>query len=334
MRWSSGALVLGVDGGNSKTVAVVATSDGEVIGAGRGGCADIYNAESETAALDAIRAAVEDALVAAEVTTSDLAAGAFSLAGADWPEDLNLLKSAVDRFQFGGTTTVVNDAIGALRAGTPDGIGVAMACGTGIAVGARNATGNVWYSGHWPVAWGGSELGQRALRAVYEAHLGLAPGTTLTEAIQESFGVSSVEEVLYRCTARGATWTWKERARLAPVLLDQAARGDEVARSIVVDAARRNADVAMVAAEAVGLASDPFRVVLTGGVLRHPACLMENEIRRHLAGHMPNVAIVDDAPEPVVGAVLLAMELAERKPDDALLERLLATLPGPEFFAT
>jgi N-acetylglucosamine kinase-like BadF-type ATPase len=326
--------VLGVDGGNSKTVAIVATSDGEVIGAGRDGCADIYNAESETAALDAIRAAVEDALATARVQTSNLAAGAFSLAGADWPEDLNLLKSAVDRFRFGRTTTVVNDAIGALRAGTPDGIGVAMACVTGIAVGARNASGDVWYSGHWPVAWGGSELGQRALRAVYEAHLGLAPPTTLTEAILEAFGVSSVEEVLYHCTARGATWSWRERARLAPTLLDQAAHGDDMARSIVVDAARRNADVAMVAAKAVGLTTDPFRLVLTGGVLRHPACLMENEIRRHLAGHAPDVAIVDDAPEPVVGAVLLAMELIEVRPTDAILERLFATLPGPVFFAT
>ena len=94
------------------------------------------------------------------------------------------------------------------------------------------------------------------------------------------------------------------------------------------------ADVWEAAAKAVGLANDPFRLVLTGGVLRHPACLMENEMRRHLAQHMPDVTIVDDAPEPVVGAVLLALELAELRPGDAILDRLLSTLPGPDFFAT
>ena len=38
-------LVLGVDAGNSKTVALVAGPDGEVLGAGRGGPGDIYGAQ-------------------------------------------------------------------------------------------------------------------------------------------------------------------------------------------------------------------------------------------------------------------------------------------------
>src|SRR5438105_4774145 len=40
--------VLGVDGGNTKTVALVAALDGTILGAGRGGCGDIYNARPGT----------------------------------------------------------------------------------------------------------------------------------------------------------------------------------------------------------------------------------------------------------------------------------------------
>ena len=39
--------VLGVDGGNTKTIALVAALDGTILGAGRGGCGDIYNAPIE-----------------------------------------------------------------------------------------------------------------------------------------------------------------------------------------------------------------------------------------------------------------------------------------------
>jgi N-acetylglucosamine kinase-like BadF-type ATPase len=43
--------LLGVDGGNTKTIALVARSDGAIVGAGRAGCSDVYGAASEEAAL-------------------------------------------------------------------------------------------------------------------------------------------------------------------------------------------------------------------------------------------------------------------------------------------
>lgn len=328
------AFLLGVDGGNTKTIAVLATPDGTIIGAGRAGCSDIYNAENETVAIDAIRSAVDDALAAAGVACEDVLAGAFSLAGADWPEDIDLLETAVQRLGFGRETQVVNDAIGALRAGTPDGLGVGVTCGTGIAIGARNAEGKVWYSGHWPVAAGGAELGWQALRAVYSAELGLASETSLTEAILEHFEATSVEQVLHRTTARGTAWGAQQQARLAPVLLDTAARGDDVAREIIFEAAARHADAALAAADAIGLRQSPFRLVLNGGVLRHPSRLLEEAIRAKVEEAAPAVEIVRDPPEPVIGAVLLALDLTDDSNGPAVVDRLVATLPGPDLFKT
>jgi N-acetylglucosamine kinase-like BadF-type ATPase len=331
---SQPSLVLGVDGGNTKTIAIVATSEGVVLGAGRAGPSDMYNAVSETAALNEVRAAVTRALDSAGVDASHLAIGAFSMAGADWPEDFTFLNDTFRDFGFGRVTHVVNDAIGALRAGTPDGVGVAVVLGTGIAIGARNAQGDIWYTGHWPVATGGAELGNRGLQAVYEGHLGLGPTTSLEEGVLGFFGVATAEDALHRCTARGFTRSQLEQARLAPIILDYAARGDEVALSIVREAGARNARVALFAARTLGLEPSQFRLVLAGGVLRHPSGLLRRAIRDYVKTEIPGVTVVDDAPEPVVGAVLLAMDVGEMPSSCEVRDRIVATLPGRELFET
>ena len=82
---------LAVDGGNTKTLAVVAGADGEPRGRGRGGCADIYNAGSPALAVAAIETAARAALAEAGAEAGEVASAVFSLAGADWPEDFVLL---------------------------------------------------------------------------------------------------------------------------------------------------------------------------------------------------------------------------------------------------
>src|SRR2546430_13607750 len=141
--------VLGVDGGTTKTVALVARLDGTIVGAGRGGCANIYAACGADAALSAVEDAVRAALSAAGVPAGALLAGAFSMSGADWPEDTVYLREAMARRGYGRRVVVVNDALGALRAGSPDGTGVAVVCGTGAAIGARAPDGRAWHSGFW-----------------------------------------------------------------------------------------------------------------------------------------------------------------------------------------
>jgi len=331
---SKPSLLLGVDGGNTKTVALVSTLEGAILGVGRAGRSDIYNTADERVALNEVHSAVTAALTMAGADAEDLAVGTFSMAGADWPEDIDLLRRAMIKFGFGQRIQIVNDALGALRAGAPDGIGAAVICGTGIAIGARNTQERIWYSGHWAVAFGGAEFGQRALLAVYEAHLGLGPPTSLTDSVISFFDATSTEEVLHRCTARGTDRHWMEQARLAPLLIQEAASGDEVACAIVREGGTRNADVALVAARAVGLDAGPFPLVLAGGVLRHPSRLLEKTIRDRVMESLPMVSVVDNSPEPVVGAVLLARDLLDARPDQAVTDRLVASLPGDWLFAT
>lgn len=325
--------VLGIDGGNTKTLALVAREDGVILGKGRAGCGDIYGATSAAAAIAEIEGAVEAALREAGIHSEELNAGAFSLAGADWPEDFKLLEDAMSARGYGQRILVVNDALGALRAGSPDGTGVAVACGTGAAVGARGPDGRTWHSSFWQQVQGAEELGESALRAIYRAELGIDPPTALTELILNAFAARSVEEVLHHMTKRDAPQDEKARHLVRP-LFGAAQAGDATARHIVTSHGEALGDYAIVAARKVGLLETPFTLVLTGGVLRHPLPLLRDALIERVREVAPGVRPIPSRFEPVAGAVLLALDLACIETDATLLERLERSLPGAAFFAT
>jgi N-acetylglucosamine kinase-like BadF-type ATPase len=324
--------ILGVDGGNTKTIALVARMDGTIVGAGRGGCGDIYGRAGLAGAIAEIERAVLAALAAAGTTATALAAGGFSLAGADWPEDFVLFKSELGRLGFGRTITVVNDALGALWAGAPDGAGVSVVCGTGVAIGARGCDGRLWHGSFWLEPLGAHELGRRMLRAVLRAELGLAPPTTLTARMLEFYGRAHVEQVLHAFTARDSTAP--PPGQLARLLLDEADQGDPTARRLAIEHGQALGDYAVVGARQVGIADLPFTLVLAGGVLRHPARLLTETLVRRVRAAAPGVQVVESRFEPAVGALFLGFELAGVSIDAPLLARMAPTLPAAAFFAT
>ena len=175
-----GTLLLGVDGGNTKTHALVTDADGAMLGTGDGGTADIHNAACPEHALTEIAGACEVALREAGAEAGDLGAAGFSLAGADWPEDFELLRTGLrERLGLDRDPVIVNDAVGALRCGTDDSVGVAAVLGTYCAVAGRNADGDLFHFGFWPDSTGAFTLGSEALAAIWRHRLGLGPVTML-----------------------------------------------------------------------------------------------------------------------------------------------------------
>jgi N-acetylglucosamine kinase-like BadF-type ATPase len=298
-RW-----VLGVDGGNTKTLAAVADESGRTHGTGRGGTADIYNAATPDDAIAAVEAAVGEALARAGISAAQLDAAVFSLAGADWPEDFELLETALrDRLGLGVAPLVVNDALGALRGGSPDWTGIAVVSGTYNAIGARHPDGRVFHLGFWPDAAGGHELGVAALRAVYHAELDMGPATVLTERALALYGAGDAIGLLYEFTRRGGLGK-HEKDRLAPVVLDVADEGDAVAAEIVADKGRVLGRQARACAARLALPLEGTRVVLAGGVFGHPTDRLADATMAELPGA---VAVRHPAP-PIEGALLLALD--------------------------
>lgn len=320
-------LLLGVDGGNTKSVALLAAADGSIVGAGRvEGSTDIHHVPFDVA-LGRLTEAIEAASRTARTFPRSVA---FGLAGADWPEDIAALEDGL-RAPW-PNAVVVNDAIGALRAAIPTGPGVVIVCGTGATTAARGEDGTTWHASFWQDTQGGQMLGEAAVRAIARAELGIGPRTMLSDRILAAMGEPSVETLLHRLTGR-ATKGHREQARLAPIVIAAADDGDAVASRIVRVHGADLGRFAIAAARQVGIDAAPFTVALAGGVLRDGRA-MRAALTREILDVAPETRIIDAVLEPAAGALLLAFDAAGLRVTPAVEERLRETMPGHELFDT
>lgn len=322
------ARYLGVDAGNSKTVALVCDESGRVCGSGRSGNGDIYGAASAAAAIDAVVDAIS------QTGVHDFSGAAFRLAGIDWPEDHDLWAQVVsDRIAVSGRVTIANDGFAAIRCGEPSGVGVAIVCGTGPAVAARGPEGREWSASFWiQDSLGAGSLGSTALRAVYRAELGIGPQTKLSAELPRLFEVSDVEELLHFFTRRDDPPHWTAPSRAARTICRLASEGDPVAADLIHAQARAFADYAAVAAGKAGFDPDSeVPVVLGGSVLTAPDSPLAAALVTALPDrfrHRPAVL------PPVAGAALDALAEAGCALSETVIETLLRSAPEPEFLRT
>lgn len=293
-------LIVGVDGGSSKTELVAATTDGERLAfvRGPGSNSHALGAEGTVAVIDAL---VVDANVQVPV-----AHGVFFLCGADVPADIAALERAVVRAGWARRTIVDNDAFALLRAGTNAADAVAVICGSGVNAVGRAAGGRSarypalgWETGDWG---GGEMLGREAIFLAARAEDGRGEPTELAESIADLFGMSSVGEV-------GAAFHYGRLhlvrvGEIAPLVVDAAGR-DAIARALVERLAR---EIGLLVERAFrDLDLDAADVVLGGGMLRSGGGHLHDAVVAVLpAGACP--VIVRDP--PVLGAALAALDTA------------------------
>jgi N-acetylglucosamine kinase-like BadF-type ATPase len=331
-------IFLGVDAGNSKTVAMACLASGEVIGAGRSGCGDIYGVAEESEAVEAVLAAVGAALAEAGADRSDVGAAAFRLAGVDWPEDEVFWDTALSSHWPGlAQRSIANDGYAAIRCGEPSGVGVSVMAGTAAAIAARGPSGVTWEMGWWGQhAMGAVGLMNEALKAVCLAELGIGPATVLGSALLEHYQQPSVAELNHWFTRRRNPASQADRTGAARVVTAVAGQGDPVAREIVDEQGRRLALYAQVAARQVGLldTSGPVAVVLSGSVLMAEASPVAAALLDHLQRSMPGAVAHSTTLPPVAGAALDALAEGGVEVTREVVDQLAATTPTREFFRT
>ena len=102
--------VIGIDGGSTKTDAVVADLEGRPLGAGRSGCAN-WEIVGEGAAADAIHDAIRRAVDERKSSLRKARHVHIGAAGVrDWPEDESRLRSALDPFLGEVPLSLENDS--------------------------------------------------------------------------------------------------------------------------------------------------------------------------------------------------------------------------------
>lgn len=337
-------LYLGVDAGNSKTAALVSTASGEVVGAGRSGCGDIYGAPTPEEAVAEVLAAVRAALARAGADIRAVESAAFRLAGVDWPEDQGYWDTALTQHYPGVLTrrSILNDGYAAIRCGDPRGVGISVTGGTSGALAARGPGGELWDMGWWgQYPMGAMGLANEAFRAVFLAELGLGPPTALTEALLAHYGKSTVTALNHWFTRREGRASGHERNSCARVVTAVAATGDPAAVEIVRAQGRHLAEYAGVAARRTGLtrAGGPVSVVLSGSVLMAEGSPVAEALFEELPAHVPGAVLHRGSLPPVAGALLDALAeggvaLADPVVADAVLEKVTGSLPPREFLAT
>jgi N-acetylglucosamine kinase-like BadF-type ATPase len=330
-------IYLGIDAGNSKTVALACLASGKVVGAARSGRGDIYGVADEAEAVSAVLGAADTALADAGATRSDVASAAFRLAGIDWPEDRQFWDTALSRRWPGLSRSILNDGYAAIRCGEPSGVGVAVNAGTAAAIAARGPDGATWDMGWWGQhAMGALGLVSESFKAVYLAHLGAAPQTALGPALVRFYGAADLAELNRLFTRRGHQAGTADMARAARVVTETARQGDPVAADIVHEQGRRLAFYAEIAARQAGLvrADGPIPVVMSGSVLADRDSPVTAALADHLPRMLPRAEPRHATLPPVAGAALDALAEGGVAVGPAVAGRLAATIPPPSFFRT
>lgn len=312
--------VLAVDGGGTKTHAVVADASGELLGVATGGPSNWEDVGLEAAG-STLREAVLEAMDDAAVAPAAVDGSIFGIAGIDWESDRVSLASIPESLGLGGDWEVVNDAFVALRAGANHPWGIAIIAGTGSIAAGRNRAGAEFRTlglgpqyGDWGSA---SEIGESALLAVAEAYTGKGQQTALSQTLREQLEYGSVGELL-EDTSRHP----RALAPVAPAVLAAAEDGDAMALRIAERAGSELGSAAGAVARRLDMEAEPVEVVLAGGVFRAECRALVGALERELQRSARQAVTSRLEVPPVVGAALRAMELTGVEPTGAVHLRL------------
>jgi N-acetylglucosamine kinase-like BadF-type ATPase len=309
---SSQPLLIGVDGGGTKTVAWLAPLDDDsntiVLGRGQAGPGNPRAAGFDVAQSN-IAAAIEAAFADAKLPQATAAAACFGLAGAGREVEQQRIANWAQNQGIATAVRVVGDAEPILAAASPDNCGVALICGTGSLAWGRNRAGQVARSGGWGYLMGdegsGYAIALAGLRAAMRAADGRGPPTDLLGAFMQKLGVDSPEQLVAKIYAPEMT---RERlAELASVVFDFRST-DEPAKRIVQAAVDDLAEMVATVATLLQLPSQDFTLAMAGGVLVHQLNFLDFvvnsvSVRLHKGSRPAHWIVVE---EPVRGAVALA----------------------------
>ena len=306
---SSMDLVIGVDGGGTKTVAWLAPlSDdgtGQVLGRGRAGPGNPRAAGFEVAQAS-IDAAIEAAFADANVPRGPVAAASLCLSGAGRPAEQSRLTQWADARSLAKITRVTGDAEPILAAASSENWGIALIAGTGSLAWGRNRAGDVARSGGWGYLIGdeGSAyaIALAGLRAATQAADGRGPATELLSRFQQQLAAAAPQDLIERIYGSDMT---RERIALLAIVVFDAAANDLVAQQIVDTAATDLADMAAALVQSLNLPVGEYPLALAGSVLEQQETLRQRVLARlHQTATEPGeVRIVS---EPVCGAITLA----------------------------
>lgn len=320
-------IVLGVDGGGSSTRVAVATASGELLGVGMSGAGNFHDV-----GVTLVRQHIEEALAAAWQQAGQLPRNAsvafLGLGSVASHSDRETIRQLAQELQLAppGNLGVDHDLSIALAGGLAGQPGIVLIVGTGCASFGKSLQGDTWRAGGWGPTLDdvGSSgwLGLQAMVATVRQFDGRGSRTVLSNHVFESLGLSDIQEILWKVD--GAKMTRREMAAMARHVTAAAEAGDEVARGIITRGAGELALLPATVAEKLRLRQqlETVPLAIAGGLTKAGpffTTALHDAIRRKL----PEVDIMEPRCQPVLGAVLLAIEQLTGRISPQVVDNLL-----------
>lgn len=298
---------MGIDGGGTHLRVAICDAAMEVLAQGEYSAAN-PSSLGQDAAAEHIRRAMRDTLDRAAVTSADISAVGVGIAGAAANHSGDWLNEVVRAVLPDAVVALSSDFEIALVGAHGRRYGLLILAGTGSAVFGVNAAGASVQVGGWGYLLGdegsGFWIGMEALRMLTytaDGRSGAASESWLPQRLMEMLKFRTPRDVIKWLYAQPASRV-TEVARLAEIVLAEAANGDAGARQIVEGAAAHLAGMARAVLRRSNEIALP--IAFAGGLLEQ-----DNLLRRHLCDQLG----LSEAPvrryPPVVGAALLAQQV-------------------------
>ncbi len=300
--------VIGVDTGGTKTVAALANLNGKILVK-----AETKPSNPNKVGIEAAVREISSAIL--KVTKNFKKAKITYIASAGGTQRDPLIKRQIKdalkkilelSFVFKGKVMVEGDEKAEFRAGTNEKNGILIISGTGsLSYG--------WNEGKeektlgWDYLLGdkgsGFWIGQNALGAVCCSIDGMGPKTLLTNLIFKKLKIRNGGNLIRKIYQPEAV---KIIASISPLVDKAAERGDKVAKDILLKAAKDLALAGNQNIKKLNLKNKKFPVVLAGGVFKSKTVL--DQVKKEIKKFAPKVEFIRPKPEPVIGAIKLAIE--------------------------
>ena len=289
-------IMIGIDGGGSKTEFLLFTEDGMILGrALRGGCSPtIIGLE---ACADLLADGIEELLAVHSGVSAVFVGSAGFYTDKNGEKVKDLLCKRFPRLEIECRSDIVN----VIFAAACETDCLAAICGTGSSVFCWEKEELSLFTG-----WGymfdkygsGYAIGRDALTAALEASVGLKEKSALTDAVEEKLGVP-VGDAIGKIYREGVSFV----ASFAPAVFEAYERGDHAAREILEANA---AHLGYMITEAARRTPSARSVIISGGLVTSHAVyadMLEKRIPKGLS------LIIGDLPQ-CIGACLGAAAIA------------------------
>lgn len=302
-------LVVGVDGGGSKTTVVVAGARGADLATANGGPSAVRPGQV-TKSADTIELLVKEALAAAGKQDERPSALCIGVAGVGRDLEFAAFFSEMQDRDLADELVVLPDAVVALEDAFGDDAGILLIAGTGSVCYGRGPTGKLARCGGWGFFCGdegsGSWIGRRALSVVTASSDGREPETALVGALLTSLSLTKVEELV----AWGTHATVQQLALVAPIVVSVAMTGDLRANSLLTMAAEELVLHVRTLSRQLFVDERAAIPVACAGGLMQPGAYLRKLVEHRLKSAVPGAVIRKEPVLPVRGAIRVARRSA------------------------